>query len=265
MKFEHKSKTRYKVSVYPHVAQRERSDDRRVSSRHSRVAVTRRPPITRRPSSLNRSPSSTRTARHDVGRSRNGTPVQPKVRRCSLSETRSWSVGHGTARSVASELDRAGRQAQRALDEGRLRLDLYRARQSVDRFAQRFGYAVYRAKKAGTELPAEEITAHMNNLTAAEARSRVSRRSSPRQQSSGRMRLCPTEGSLATVDRAVGQVAERRVDRTVEHRVERPAASVAGLPDRSTDLRAADGSITGYDATVESRGSQYTTARRQRR
>ena len=70
---------------------------------------------------------------------------------------------------LRQELDRAGRSAQRALDEGRLRLDLFRARQSVDRFAQRFGYAVFRAKKAGADLPAEEFTAHMNNLTAAEA------------------------------------------------------------------------------------------------
>jgi hypothetical protein len=70
---------------------------------------------------------------------------------------------------LRDELDRAGRSAQRAFDEGRLRLDLYRARQSVDRFAQRFGYAVYRAKQAGGDLPAEEYTAHMNNLTAAEA------------------------------------------------------------------------------------------------
>lgn len=70
---------------------------------------------------------------------------------------------------LRQELDRAGRSAQRALDEGRLRLDLFRARQSVDRFAQRFGYAVFRAKKAGADLPAEEYTAHMNNLTAAEA------------------------------------------------------------------------------------------------
>jgi len=67
------------------------------------------------------------------------------------------------------ELDRAGRSAQRALDEGKLRLDLFRARQSVDRFAQRFGYATFRAKKAGAELPAEELAAHMSNLTAAEA------------------------------------------------------------------------------------------------
>ena len=70
---------------------------------------------------------------------------------------------------LRQELDRAGKSAQRALDEGRLRLDLYRARQSVDRFAQRFGYAVYQAKKAGTELPAEELAAHMGNMTSAES------------------------------------------------------------------------------------------------
>lgn len=70
---------------------------------------------------------------------------------------------------LRQELDRAGQSAQRALDEGRIRLDLFRARQAVDRFAQHFGLAVYHAKKAGAELPAEELTAHMSNLTAAEA------------------------------------------------------------------------------------------------
>src|SRR5438270_11908591 len=70
---------------------------------------------------------------------------------------------------LREELDRAGRSAQRALDEGRIRLDLFRARQSVDRFAQRFGYATYRAKKAGIDMPPEELAAHMSNLTAAEA------------------------------------------------------------------------------------------------
>src|SRR5262245_48435815 len=70
---------------------------------------------------------------------------------------------------LRQELDRAGRQASRAFDEGRLRLDLYRAKQSVDRFARRFGYAVFRAKQAGGELPPEELASHMNNLTAAEA------------------------------------------------------------------------------------------------
>jgi hypothetical protein len=62
-----------------------------------------------------------------------------------------------------------GTAIMRLRDEGKLRLELYRAKQSVDRFAQRFGYAAFRAKKGGAELPAEELAAHMNNLTAAEA------------------------------------------------------------------------------------------------
>jgi len=70
---------------------------------------------------------------------------------------------------LRQELDRAGKSAQHALDEGRLRIDLYRARQSLDRFAQRFGYAAYRAKKAGVELTVEELAAHVGNMTAAEA------------------------------------------------------------------------------------------------
>jgi hypothetical protein len=70
---------------------------------------------------------------------------------------------------LRQELDRAGRQASRAFDEGRLRLELYRAKQSVDRFARRFGYAVFRAKQAGGEVPAEELASHMANMSAAEA------------------------------------------------------------------------------------------------
>ena len=67
------------------------------------------------------------------------------------------------------ELDRAGKSAQRAFDEGRLRLDLYRARQSADKFAQRFGYAVFRARRAASDLPPEEYAGHINNIAAAEA------------------------------------------------------------------------------------------------
>lgn len=70
---------------------------------------------------------------------------------------------------LREELDRAGRVAQSAIDEGRLRLELLRARQSADRFAQRLGYAVYRARQAGTELSADEYTAHSSNIASAEA------------------------------------------------------------------------------------------------
>ena len=56
---------------------------------------------------------------------------------------------------VKSELDRAGRAAQDAIDEGTIRLEAFRARQQADRAAQALGYAVYRAKKVGGDIDAE--------------------------------------------------------------------------------------------------------------
>jgi hypothetical protein len=70
---------------------------------------------------------------------------------------------------LKNELDRAGRAAQNALDEGRLRLELFRARQTADRSAQRLGYAVYKAKRAGQDLSVEQYAALAADLTAAEA------------------------------------------------------------------------------------------------
>ena len=70
---------------------------------------------------------------------------------------------------LKTELDRAGRAAQNALDEGRLRLELFRAKQTADRSAQRLGYAVYKAKRAGEELTPERYAALAADLTAAEA------------------------------------------------------------------------------------------------
>lgn len=50
------------------------------------------------------------------------------------------------------ELDRAGRVAQDALDESKLRLEVFRARQLADRAAQALGYAVYRSRTADAPL-----------------------------------------------------------------------------------------------------------------
>jgi hypothetical protein len=55
---------------------------------------------------------------------------------------------------VQGELNRAGKAAQDALDEGRLRLEIFRVRQLADKAAQALGYAVYRAKEKGEELDA---------------------------------------------------------------------------------------------------------------
>ncbi|HJU74116.1 MAG TPA: hypothetical protein VJ717_10240 [Gemmatimonadaceae bacterium] len=53
---------------------------------------------------------------------------------------------------LKTELDRAGRAAADALDEGKLRLEAFRARQLADKSAEALGYAVYRAKKSGADL-----------------------------------------------------------------------------------------------------------------
>lgn len=56
---------------------------------------------------------------------------------------------------LKTELDRAGKVAQNALDEGKIRLEAFRTRQLADKAAQALGYAVYRAKQSGTDLDTE--------------------------------------------------------------------------------------------------------------
>ncbi len=53
---------------------------------------------------------------------------------------------------LKEELDKAGRAAQGALDEGKVRLDAFRTRQLADKAAQALGYAVFRARQGGSEL-----------------------------------------------------------------------------------------------------------------
>src|SRR6186997_602363 len=56
---------------------------------------------------------------------------------------------------LKEELDRAGKAAQGAFDEGKIRLEAFRTRQLADKAAQALGYAVYRAKQSGNELDPE--------------------------------------------------------------------------------------------------------------
>src|SRR6185295_11173028 len=74
---------------------------------------------------------------------------------------------------LKTELDRAGKAAQSALDEGKVRLEAFRTRQLADKAAQAFGYAVYRAKQSGTDLDAEtyaRLTATLSTHEAEAAR-----------------------------------------------------------------------------------------------
>ena len=53
---------------------------------------------------------------------------------------------------LKEELDRAGKAAQGAFDEGKIRLEAFRTRQLADKAAQALGYAVFRAKQGGGEI-----------------------------------------------------------------------------------------------------------------
>ena len=53
---------------------------------------------------------------------------------------------------LREELDRAGRVAQTAFDEGRARLELMRTQQLADKAAQAIGYAVFEARQAGKDI-----------------------------------------------------------------------------------------------------------------
>ncbi|MFL5575209.1 MAG: hypothetical protein ACJ79S_04500 [Gemmatimonadaceae bacterium] len=55
---------------------------------------------------------------------------------------------------LKQELDRAGKVAQDAIDEGKVRLEAFRARQLADKAAQALGYALFRARKSGGDLDA---------------------------------------------------------------------------------------------------------------
>jgi hypothetical protein len=71
--------------------------------------------------------------------------------------------------TLKGELDKAGRAAQGALDEGRLRLEQHRAKQRAEAAAASLGFAVYRARAAGGELETERYTVLASTLASAEA------------------------------------------------------------------------------------------------
>jgi hypothetical protein len=70
---------------------------------------------------------------------------------------------------VRTELDRAGRVAQQAFDEGRLRLEMMRARRQADSAAQRLGYAVYKARRESRQIADDEYVVFTRAIETAEA------------------------------------------------------------------------------------------------
>lgn len=74
---------------------------------------------------------------------------------------------------VKQGIDKAGKAAQDVLDEGKLRLDAYRAREQADKAAEALGYAVFRAADAGGEL---DISAKQRLMDALRSRDTEARK-----------------------------------------------------------------------------------------
>lgn len=73
---------------------------------------------------------------------------------------------------VKQGIDKAGKAAQDVFDEGKLRLDAYRAREQADKAAEALGYALFRASEAGGELDSDARQRLLDALRARDAEAR---------------------------------------------------------------------------------------------
>ena len=71
--------------------------------------------------------------------------------------------------TLKGELDKAGKAAHDALDEGKLRLESHRAKQKAEAAAASLGFAIYRARVAGGELEPERYSVLAALLASTEA------------------------------------------------------------------------------------------------
>jgi hypothetical protein len=101
---------------------------------------------------------------------------------------------------LKQELDRAGKVAQDAFDDGKTRLEAFRTRQLADKAAQALGYAVFRSKKSGGDLDAAtydrlKATLETHDSEAAKLEAEIELK---RQQSSARPSDTATSGDSYT-------------------------------------------------------------------
>jgi len=74
---------------------------------------------------------------------------------------------------IKQGFDKAGKAAQDVFDEGKLRIDSYRAREQADKAAEALGYAVFRAWESGDELDADARERLMGALRTRETEART--------------------------------------------------------------------------------------------
>jgi hypothetical protein len=70
---------------------------------------------------------------------------------------------------ITQGFDRAVKATESAIDEGKLRVQAYQARQRADKKAETLGYAVARARAVATELDASSLATLVDAVNAADA------------------------------------------------------------------------------------------------
>jgi hypothetical protein len=70
---------------------------------------------------------------------------------------------------ITQGIDRAVKATESAIDEGKLRVQAYQARQRADKKAETLGYAVARARAAGTEMDTSSLATLVDAVNAADA------------------------------------------------------------------------------------------------
>ena len=73
---------------------------------------------------------------------------------------------------VKEGIDKAGKAAQDVIDDGKTRLDAYRAREQADKAAESLGYAVFRALELEQELDGDSKERLMRSLRDRDAEAR---------------------------------------------------------------------------------------------
>lgn len=143
---------------------------------------------------------------------------------------------------LRDELDRAGRAAQVALDEGKVRLELFRVRQLADKAAQALGYALHDARKAGNQLDEATYARFAATLAEHEANiARYEREISEHQQRRG------ADGDDAVVGAAT---PDARAEPAVTPTAPPDGAGTSGGPNQTPDLKPHGDPLTGHTPTL---------------
>jgi hypothetical protein len=103
---------------------------------------------------------------------------------------------------LKTELDKAGKAAQDVLDEGKVRIELFRLRQAADKNAEALGYAVYRARKEGREPDADATAQLIKSL--AEQEAEMSRLQAELKRAGGESASSDTPATSTTSDTSAG-------------------------------------------------------------